>query len=57
MLGFLDTKISTPIGILILLLIAGTVGTMIFWQFYKLVTIRFEMVELRALEQPLLEEK
>lgn len=46
MLEFLNTKISTPIGILILLLVVAAVGVMIFYQFYQLMTIRFEVIEL-----------
>jgi len=46
MLRFLDTRISTPIGIIILVLIVGAVGVMIFYQLHQLMSIRFEAMEL-----------
>jgi hypothetical protein len=50
MLGFLNTKISTLAGIIILLVITGAVGAMICYQFYQVVTIRYEPIEFRSLD-------
>ncbi|MBZ9578090.1 hypothetical protein KJA13_03630 [Patescibacteria group bacterium] len=50
MFDFLNIRISTLTGIIILLLVAGSVGAMIFYQFYQLMTIRFEVMELKINE-------
>jgi len=47
MLGFLNTRISTPIGIIILLLVVIAVGAMIFYQLHQVMSIRFEVMELQ----------
>lgn len=52
MFDFLNTRISTIAGIIVLLLVAGSVGIMIFWQFHQLMTIRFEVIELGASKKP-----
>jgi len=46
MLGFLDTRVSTLAGIIILLLITGAVGAMIFYQLHQIMSIRFSAMEL-----------
>ena len=53
MFGFLNTRISTVTGIIILLLVAGSVGAMIFWELYQLMTISFEVIESEMSEKPL----
>ena len=53
MLGFLNTKISTLAGIIVLLVITGAVGVMICYQMYQVLTIRYEPIEFRTLEEPL----
>lgn len=50
MFDFLNIKISTLTGIIVLLLVVGAVGAMIFYQFYQLMTIRFEVIELKINE-------
>jgi len=52
MLDFFNTRISTITGIIILLLVAGSVGAMIFWQLNQLMNMRIEMIELGAPEKP-----
>jgi len=47
MLGFLNTKVSTLAGIIILLLITGAIGAMIFHEFHQIISIRFEVMELK----------
>jgi len=51
MLGFLNTRVSTIAGIIVLLLVAGSVGVMIFWQFNRLMNVRIEMIELGVPEK------
>jgi len=47
MLGFLNTRVSTLAGIIILLLITGAVATMIFYEFHQIISTRFEVMELK----------
>jgi len=53
MLDFLNTRISTIAGIIILLLVAGSVGVMIFRQLHQLMAINFEVIESEIQEKPL----
>jgi len=53
MFGFLNIKISTVTGTIILLLVAGSVGIMIFWQLHQLMAINFEVIESEMPEKPL----
>lgn len=50
MLGFLNTRISTLTGIIILLAVSGAVGSMIFYQMYQVLTIKYEPIEFRSPE-------
>jgi hypothetical protein len=45
MTGFLDVRISTLAGIITLLLVAGAVGFMIFYQFNQIVNIQMRTIE------------
>ncbi len=53
MFDFLNTRISTVTGIIVLLLVAGSVGIMIFWQLRQFMTINFEVIESEIPEKPL----
>lgn len=44
MLDFLNTKVSTLVGIIVLLLVTGVVGAMIYYQMYQIMTIRYEPI-------------
>jgi hypothetical protein len=44
MFGFLNKKISMGLGIIILLLVVGFFGAVIYRQFYRLMEIRTEMI-------------
>jgi uncharacterized integral membrane protein len=46
---FFNKKISTPVGVVILLAIVLLVGWMIIRQYEKLMEVRIEHVEIRAL--------
>ncbi len=52
MLDFFNTRISTITGTIILLLVAGSVGAMIFWQLHQFMAIKLNVVELEILEKP-----
>ncbi len=52
MFDFLNIKVSSFIGILLIIVIAGTFGAMIFLQLYKLMTIRFDVTQIGLPEEP-----
>ena len=51
MLGFLNRKISTPVGIIVLVSVATFVGWMIVQQYKNIIERRFEVIELKATEK------
>ncbi len=51
MLGVLNKKVSTPVGIIVLLLVASFVGWMILNEYRKVVETRYEMIEISAFEK------
>jgi len=53
MLEILNRKISTPLGIIILLLVATFVGGMIIRQYKKVMEIRLESIEIEVFGEPL----
>ena len=53
MFDFLQLRISTIAGFIFIFLIIGVFGAVIFWQFYQLMNIRFETIELKTLEKPM----
>jgi hypothetical protein len=50
MIGFLDVKISTITGIIVLVLVAGSVGLLIFYQFNQVVNIQMRAID-RQIEE------
>ena len=44
MLDFFNTRVSTLVGIIILLLVTGAVGAMICYQMYQVMNIRYESI-------------
>ena len=46
MFGFLNKRISTVAGIIILVLIAASFGAMVLYQWYQIMTLRYQAIEM-----------